>query len=635
MGGVGFPRPQCLRPLGWAAATAVLLAAAPAQGAVAGVSGRVLQAEDPVAEAVVYAYRVVEHTFSAVKTNGAGEFLFASLPAGLYKIVALKSGMMPAVLVLARQAAEDSQYVQVELTANTPGETDFWTLRGEVTSDVLRQLTPSALLLSPVRLAPSTALRGQVTADASVEQIGDGLVAQSAGAQVDVRSVAGRVRFGLQGSFRNLAVAGDAQEGYPGFDAATGTEASFRLNLTGSGPGLLAVSGQTRRIDGRPMDPLSNLNFARYQVRYERAVGEEASADFNAFYVDESGVTGTDRVVPFGIPEASRVWAVQGGYGWSLGDDGKLGTGMRYRETLRDTRLPGPDLVSDRYLDLWSKGSSDVGSTMVFHYGLFSTLHDGSVSLVPQGEVVVHLSPLWQASVSASQEIRKGDVDPLRSDFAAYVFNGSHSCDDAEMTCYQARLARGEGSDDQFRVQGSLREFDRTVRMLLQEETLAGSEGIFFVPGDQLPELHASLRQKIGGSLVADWSSSYGSGGGGQYRAANRRMYSNEVAYLSTSISTRILPSSTGVYVAFHRAEQRLEPVRRAVGRRSPGAPVSAEMERLELALSQDLSALFELASDWAIRVGMEFVRGGTLLSPLPPTDGVRRNVTTSVAVRF
>jgi hypothetical protein len=53
------------------------------------------------------------------------------------------------------------------------------------------------------------------------------------------------------------------------------------------------------------------------------------------------------------------------------------------------------------------------------------------------------------------------------------------------------------------------------------------------------------------------------------------------------------------------------------------------------LALSQDLSALFELASDWAIRVGMEFVRGGTLLSPLPPTDGVRRNVTTSVAVRF
>ena len=58
-------------------------------------------------------------------------------------------------------------------------------------------------------------------------------------------------------------------------------------------------------------------------------------------------------------------------------------------------------------------------------------------------------------------------------------------------------------------------------------------------------------------------------------------------------------------------------------------------MERLEVALSQDLSALFELASGWAVRVGMEFVRGGTL-SRDPIDEGAnRRRITTSVAVRF
>lgn len=634
MGGVDSVRPPFLRPLGWALAIVALVAAAPAAAAVPGVAGRVLQEDDPVSEAVVYAYRVVEHTFSKATTNGAGEFLFESLPAGLYKIVALKSGMLPAVLVLARRAVDEAQYVQVELTAGGGTESDFWALRSEVTSDVLRELTPVTLLLSPVSLREPSTMIGQVIADAGLQQIGVGLVAQSAGAQLDLRSVAGRLRFGMQGTFRNLAVAGDEAAGGSPLDSATGKEASFRLNLSGQGPGLLAVSGQTRRLDSGGIDPLGDLDFARYQVRYERALGEDSSADFNAYYVDESGTVADGSVLPLELPEASRVWSFQGGYGWSVGDASRLSTGMRYRETLRETNLPGQELTADRFLDLWSRGESDLTSTVVLHYGLFSTMHDGSVSLLPQGELVLHLTPLWQASLSTSRRMLIGDQDPLSSDFAAYVFDGSLSCENAETTCYQAQLARGEGTDQQFRVQGSLRQFDRTVRVLLREEAFAGGDGIFFVPGDQLPEVHASLRRRIGRSVVTDWSSSYGSGGGGRYRAANRRFYSNEVAYLSTALNTRFEPTSTGVYVAFHRSEQRLEPIRRYAGRRR--LPTNeAEMERLEFALSQDLSSLFELASDWAVRVGMEFVRGGTLLSPLSPTDSVHRNVTTSVAVRF
>jgi len=619
----------------WALAIAAFVAAAPAGAAVPGVAGRVLQADNPVSEAAVYAYRVVEHTFSTATTNGAGEFLFESLPAGLYKIVALKSGMMPAVLVLARRAAEEAQYIQVELTSGSGSENDFWALRGEVTSDVLRELAPVALLLSPVSLSEPSALQGQVVADAGMQQIGEGMTAQSAGAQVDLRSIAGRVRFGLQGTFRNVAVAGDDPSALGDLDSASGKEASFRLNLTGEGPGLLAVSGQTRSLEGGGgLDPLANMDFARYQLRYERALGGDSSADFNAVYVDESGAIGDEPVVPRALPEASRIWSFQGGYGWTMGDAARISAGMRYRETLRDTPLPGPDLTADRYLDLWSRAQSDLTSTVVLHYGLFSTMHDGSVSLLPQGEFVFHFTPLWQGSLSASRRFLTGEQDPLSSDFAAYVFDGSLSCDNAETTCYQAQLARGEGTDSQLRVQGSLRQFDRTVRVLLRQEAFASGDGIFFVPGDQLPEVHASLRHRIGKSLVTDWSSSYGSGGGGQYRATNRRMYSNEVEYLSTAINTRFEPTSTGVYVAFHRSAQRLEPLRRYIGGRTvPGS--EAEMERLELALSQDLSSLFQLASDWAVRVGMEFVRGGTLLSPLAPTEGVRRNVTTSVAVRF
>jgi hypothetical protein len=60
-----------------------------------------------------------------------------------------------------------------------------------------------------------------------------------------------------------------------------------------------------------------------------------------------------------------------------------------------------------------------------------------------------------------------------------------------------------------------------------------------------------------------------------------------------------------------------------------------AGLERYELGLSQDLSTLFDLATSWAVRVGMEVERGETLLEPVADADAYRRRLTTSVAVRF
>ena len=104
----------------------------------AGVSGRVVLAEDPVAKASVYAYRVVERTFEKVATDDTGRFLFEALPAGLYKIVAHKVGLPPAVLVLARRSASESQFVQVELSAKTsePDDDDAFFTDAAITSQV-------------------------------------------------------------------------------------------------------------------------------------------------------------------------------------------------------------------------------------------------------------------------------------------------------------------------------------------------------------------------------------------------------------------------------------------------------------------------------------------------------------------
>jgi hypothetical protein len=142
MGSVTFPRRSRLGlVLGLAALSVGWAPAAAEASRVAGVAGRVLHADQPVANAAVYAYQVVERSFRRVATDRAGEFLFEALPAGLYKIVAHKVGVAPAVLVLVRRAAEDVQYVQVELAGDETTENeDFWALRARVPSDVLREL---------------------------------------------------------------------------------------------------------------------------------------------------------------------------------------------------------------------------------------------------------------------------------------------------------------------------------------------------------------------------------------------------------------------------------------------------------------------------------------------------------------
>lgn len=91
----------------------------------------------------------------------------------------------------------------------------------------------------------------------------------------------------------------------------------------------------------------------------------------------------------------------------------------------------------------------------------------------------------------------------------------------------------------------------------------------------------------------------------------------------SLPLDTRFERTSTGVFVAFQRLEQHLDP--------SSGRcwATDVAVERLQLLLSQDLNVLLDLSADWALRVNMELSRGETLASAASdgalPAPGHRR----------
>ena len=121
-------------------------------------------------------------------------------------------------------------------------------------------------------------------------------------------------------------------------------------------------------------------------------------------------------------------------------------------------------------------------------------------------------------------------------------------------------------------------------------------------------------------------------GGGGVYRAVNNRVFENSVELLSTSVDTSFAATSTGVFVAFHRLEQSLQPYNQVRRRMTPTV---AGLERLEVVLHQNLSAILNLPADWAVRLGLELARGASFFHSDVDPDELRRQVMTGVAVRF
>ncbi|MCB9377490.1 MAG: carboxypeptidase regulatory-like domain-containing protein [Holophagales bacterium] len=629
---------RTLRPLALVSATIALLAgsAMPASAEAGAFTGRVLGATAPVAQATVYAYRLVESSLQKVLTNADGEFRFSDLPGGLYKIVAHKHGYAPTVTVIARENADEPQYLEVTLSPNDgrKSEDDYWTLRSEIPSDVLRDLEAPAEIriaaLTPEPKSPSSFLT-EMSAVTGVEQFAGDTTAQMAGGKVGVLGSVGPVRMAVQGDFRALDSGTASLRG----DGIEGRASSVRVNLEVPGRDRIDVATTNNRIFAVVDGDTYPIDFSQFQIQYRRPVGETGSTGFAAQYVTESGLYSKGWVDPAAIPLASRTLRLEGSYSRELADNGTLRAGLRYREqaaSYAESRLLRglEGLDSLRSFDAYGLGDWALDSTFVLQYGLYTTYRDGTVSLTPRGGLLVHFSPEWQATVLASRRVALDEARSPLSEFGVSLYEQTLACEDSEESCYQLELRYGLGDQSDFSMGASYREFDRTVRLFFSEDFFARSEGLFLVPGDVLPELHASVRRRLSPNVVTRLSSNFASGGGGAFLAQNSKVYENEVSFLSTALDTRIESSATGVYLAFHRVEQRLDPVR--VGRRVP----EVALERMELVLTQDLNRIFDLAANWAVRVGMELSKGATLFQAEPDDrEALRHRLTTGFAVRF
>jgi hypothetical protein len=651
----------CLPGVPGAAPAAFAEAAAPAAAGAgaataelaAGVGGKVVAATRPLAAARIYLYRLGEGGFDKALTDEAGAFVFAGLPAGLYKVIVHKAGFVPAVVRLTRASAEARQFLDLELIAEDDVEStsreDFWSVRAEVPPDVLRDIQVSEIA-DAARLAGSggnvfqSPSSGRVLAEmramTGVDRGlggGEGHVTRGG---VGIEGRVGSMRLGLDGDYWQLQPA--ASDSGAGATSMAGESSGLSLELAGEGDMLVRLTSRSNRlVDVRQIDssPPLDVDFEHYRLSVSHSVGDRGRTDYSAQYTSESNFYRQGPMAPLGVPGQSRSWRLEGVYTTELDERSSLQAGLRYRyrESAHDAAEGplglAPVLDQQQQVDLYGRAGTRVGSSVLIEYGLYTGLSDGSLSLTPRGGVVVQLSPEWQAEVMAAHEVHEDAPDDYRRFTPTYLAPhlSSDPCSDNEQSCYRMLLTHGQAGDDTFSFGASHRRFDEVQRLDFSEDLADRHESLYLVPGDELPEIEVAVSRRLSPRILATLQSNLASGGGGVFYATERSAYENSVRYLVTSLDTHFDGTSTGLFVAFHHLRQDLQ----VLGSRPVDRARQLEVERLELMLTQDLNVLLGLAADMAVQLNMQISRGSSPLAGGADEDELRRRLMGGIALRF
>lgn len=612
----------------------------------AGVFGRVVGEVAPLSAARVYAYQLSDLTLHEAATNLDGRFRFPELPAGLYKIIAHKSGFVPAVVMLTRGREDARQFLELQLASDPGGGAaagdDFWAVRERIPPDVLRDiLTPedaagTLLADSPFQRKPRLEAPGFATemeAMTGVEQVASVGEALLAGGQVGVEGHMGALRVGLSGDYWRLGPAGTYSEAETG-----GQMRQLALQLEG-GPAEMSLSTRSQRLAGADDEP---VDFEVHRLSWTQELGSDSRAHLAAQYSSQANYYGQHLLAPVEIPRQSSSWAVEGTYTRDATDRASFQGGFRYRDrnvgvAALQTFGDGDPRLQEERLDLFGRSGLRVRPAVLVEYGLYTTLRDGSLSLAPQGGLVLQLGDAWQASTLVSHKITTDDAAGPR-DFIPAFYHESSGCTQGEESCYKLLLTRQRpGEESSFSLGAVHREIGETLRLFFNDDFFNHLESLYLVRGDELPELELGMTRRVAPKLLARIESNVGSGGGGIFYATDQSQYENSVRYLVTSLDTHYQGTATGLFISFHHLEQSLEALSGPAAREGDDPPPQLQLQRLQLMLTQDLNILLDLAADWAVKLNMEMSRGSVLFSPerLGQDDELRRRILGGFAVRF
>ena len=605
-----------------------------------GLSGVVKHGPGPLEQAGVYAYRVTDLDLTRVTTGEDGRFLFRTLPAGVYKIIAHKVGYVPAVVLFTRATQMASDFLEFELVAEARADygsdDDFWSIRRKIPGDVLRDIQLAEAARQPPAAYEEPGFELQTELAGGSRDFGSAGSSQVQRGRVGLESQVGATRLAVDGSFENL------RPDTSGSGSVSGHTHAVNMSLRHGEQGRsgLSISALQHAFDSPYSASRLPVELASYQARWTRLGADGSTTGVSAMAIGQQGFHVEGQVYPVGVPQASQTMFIDTFHRRELATGHSLRTGVQYRRIDdTSTRALGRLTPGHEWVNAYGIASTQLPAGIVVEYGLYSTVLNGGVSFSPHTSLIMELGKNWRAETVVRQ--RLGADEAILPSFTAAYYRDVGSDTATEDHYYEVGITRDLGDSEQLAVGASHREISDTVRVYFNEDFFHQVESVYLVRGDVLPELQIALTQKLAPNIYTTLESNIADGGGGIFRSPERGQYSNKVRYLVTSMDTDFQRTATGLLLAFHRVEQSLNPMMSnfAVGLRSPTLSRSlgdTELDTLQVQVTQELPFLLDFGTNLAVLLNLELSRGAS-----PHTESVfdedqlRRRVAGGIALRF
>jgi len=587
------------------AITVIALAAAvPARSQapiVSEVLGTVTHAANPVANALVIALNLQDLNATEAWTSADGRFSLPSLRAGIYKIIAVKQGFVPAIATIVPSRPSHKVALHLDAERAVPGPStnqQIWQLRGSLPPDVLRDLD-FALRPEDVQTGEIPRFRGEMVSLTGVENT----AANPAYAQTAL-GVQGRIgdswQVGIRGNLQRFEDPTDevrfgtpvAQSSVMSMEVRSSPTESYRVASTMSK--FLYTTprdGEQEQADVRAHNFEWQHGPAHVQVRY--------FAQDNLFR---------------NIPGDSNLIEINGNVPVVQTHRGGLDVALRMTQesvTQGVTQGVATSAQTLRLADLSANGTFALVPSIILHYGLASRIGLDGQELAPRAGAEWKLGP--NASVVGSMMVKAMDRDAPTSILPSLVF-WSEESKVMPRYAYSIGFVSGKDGKNRFSAIGTITSVDEPLRMIFAGDDNQFWDGLYVDAGDVRRDIRVAYSHQFGNRFAIDLATSAGT--------ATPVLADREKVYVTGDLQSTFTPTRTTLAVSYRDIQQ-------------PGEEGANDYrsERIHVRMAQSLY----LPVDLKLLLGLELARAenSPYLIETLNNDGRSRKYIGGLALNF
>ncbi|HEX7190195.1 MAG TPA: carboxypeptidase-like regulatory domain-containing protein [Thermoanaerobaculia bacterium] len=556
------------------------------------VLGSVSSAARPISNALVIALNLKDLDAIQTFTAADGTFTLPPLPAGIYKLIAVKQGFAPAIATVLPTKPSHTIKLSLDREGNKSRKSandEMWQIRASLPPDILRELDQTidpqpqeALNLPRVRgeMSQVTGVSDQTANAPGIAQTSFGVLSR----------LGDTWQIGVHGNMHRIDDPTDSQR----FGDAAAQSSVMSMELRSSPTDAYRVA--STRSFWRYRDTIDQADMTSHDVQWEHGTTRVGVHYFAQEHLFDS-------------TRASDLLEVSGGTTLLQSRRGDVGVSMRVAQENVHTASVAPI----RTADLTANGTLVVAPALMLRYGMSSRMSVDGTELAPRTGAELKLDKDTALVISGLYKV----IDPKRSGIMPpSVVDWSDDGHVLPRYSYSLGIVSGDQNVTHFSAIATVSAIDSPFRMLLITDGQQQFwDGLYVDSGDVRRDLRVSCRKDIGNKLAIDISSSAGT--------ATPRLGHATKSYVTGDVQTIFFPTGTSLLISFISLQQPQD---------NRG---DYRTERVNLRVAQSL----HLPLDLKLLLGLELVHSENspyLLDVIDPTiNGATRRYLGGLAVNF